>query len=774
MPARLATLFALVLGLALGFGLGATLPDRTAPTDATGDALAPRTSVDDRPSKDVHLQPVEPLAPPTSLAGAARDLELRALDASAGVGTRVRATIDASASLGKEEITGVVVDEEGRPLAGVTIVSSSSARSRASIVTGADTEKVGRAWSGRSLDDALERYARGVLMGWDQSRTAQAGVGGSFTLTGLEAGQHTLSAFLEDYTFQPVRTSTGSTVKLVGRRVGAFRLDVRLADGTAPETAVVAVERGQGRPELLCWSGPEHAIRVTGRSLTFRVFAGDVRAIGRNELSSDHVSQEVRLDLDRDGVGPHVVDLAPRNRLRVRVSAEEGGVTWMTRKWVKVVPVGPSAALQERALEAAEPLPSGPRGVFDATDLTPGEYLVAAGRGDDDTEVSATVVVREGIQEVELLLPALDASEFLVIRCTGPDGVPAKRVRFRGSITNGTYPRATSVRPARSDGGEYWVPRKDLAGEEPWTEASEVTLTATLENAGSVTVPIALGQESAEVQFEPACSIDVRVVGSDAGPYAVGASPLSSEDGGGAPAYFSRSQTIYADVRADGTAQIEGLQPGAVRVELKRKGKLLRLDPALASVDVTLTSGAHSVTITAPTLHGVTVHAPDLDLGTRIFLAAVGDTSAPAGLAGRRHGSLGEERRVAFADVPAGDYEVRAVLGDLERMRITVPCGEVEFVPDVVDAYAVVSLEPGKLGARAGLRRGDVVVELAGEPVDGNNFHQRLAVALESAAVPLTIENGGSTRTVTVERIEPGSSAYKQLGVGWEPRSRGR
>ncbi|MEM1447480.1 MAG: hypothetical protein AAGI22_00135 [Planctomycetota bacterium] len=774
MSARLPVVFALVLGLGLGFGLGSTLSTRSAPTHAASETLVQRAAPADEEETTaaVPLEPLTALAPTAASSAADERLQERASEASSGVGARVRATIDSSVTLGTQRISGTVVDAEGRPLAGATVLASPTNRGSARPLTGTDTENVGRAWSGRSIDDVLEQHARSVLERWDRTTTAKAGAGGSFALTGLADGQHSLTAFHEGYTFESVLVTGASDAKIVGRRVGAFRLDVRLPDGTAPESAVVTVERPQGRSEVLQWSGLERPVRVSGRSMTFRVLAGNVRSTGRAGLSSDLVSREIQIDLDRDGDGPHAVELAPRSHLRVTLENAGGTVNRAARPWVKVIPAVHIGAQRERALRRAESLRSGFDGVFHTMDLAPGDYLVAAGRGGEKVEASEIVVVDQGLNDVLLRFEERDASKVLIVRCAGPDGSPPKRVQFRGSIKNAGFPRPTFLRPSERGAGEYWIDRSELVSDEPWVETSEVKLTATATGLGSVAVPVALGQESVDIRFQPTCSIDVRVVGDVSGGFTVAVSPVSDD---ASPASALRgTQAVYADVDPDGTARVEGLQPGRVRVGLKRVGKRTRLDAALTTVDASLTSGTTSLTLTLPSLHEVAIHAPDLDVGTRIYLQDAKEADTPTSFVRARNGSLGADRRLVFEDVPAGDYVIRPLGPRMETMRITVPCGEVEFTADVVDAFRVGTVTPDGLGAASGLREGDIVDELAGRLVEGHNFHQRLAVALESSAVTLTIERGGSTIEVSVGPTAAGSSATAQLGVMFLPRSRPR
>ena len=47
----------------------------------------------------------------------------------------------------------------------------------------------------------------------------------------------------------------------------------------------------------------------------------------------------------------------------------------------------------------------------------------------------------------------------------------------------------------------------------------------------------------------------------------------------------------------------------------------------------------------------------------------------------------------------------------------------------------------------------------------------KLAVAIEAAAVELTIERGSATISVSLGPIEAGSAAWEKTGVPWAPRS---
>lgn len=489
--------------------------------------------------------------------------------------------------------------------------------------------------------------------------------------------------------------------------------------------------------------------------------------------ASDFASEETTIDLDQDGDGPHEVELTRRSSLRVTLELADAAESATPRAWVKVIPATDATGKSlNRLLASARKMSAGADGTFEQAGLEAGSYVVAASRLGDEAEVTETITIGEGLTEHRIVLGELDNSSYLVARCIGPDGEPIPRIQFRGAIDNGAFPRPSYVKAVDRGADGYWLPIESISGDEPWSESSKVTLTATARNLGELTVPLVLGQRNVEFTFQPTCSIDVRVEGSELAGLAVNATTVD-DDGGDQPLRrILRLGGRPTALDATGHALIEGLQPGRFRVSLVRGGTAGRLSPPLATADVTLTSGTHKIVLSAPVLYEVAVHAANIDVGTRLYLVKADRAETAAGMLDGLSTAVDDEHRSLFADVPPGDYVLSALAAGRAQMRVTVPCGEVEFVADVIDAFGVSDVKPGKLGARAGLRAGDLVVALDGEAVNGNNFHQKLAVAIESAAVELTVERGGSSVTISLGPIEAGSAAWEQIGVRWSPRTR--
>src|SRR5262249_10713057 len=73
----------------------------------------------------------------------------------------------------------------------------------------------------------------------------------------------------------------------------------------------------------------------------------------------------------------------------------------------------------------------------------------------------------------------------------------------------------------------------------------------------------------------------------------------------------------------------------------------------------------------------------------------------------------------------------------------------------VTSGVFIVSVEPGSPAAEAGLRDGDVVLALAGEPVTGlDDLHRLLTDERIGIAAAMTILPGGSRRQLTLVPAE--------------------
>ncbi|MGD2017566.1 MAG: PDZ domain-containing protein [Planctomycetota bacterium] len=773
-------LLTLVLGLGLGAGLGLLLGDGGGSTvEAAGPAVPRFTGTPgggDRASAS-RGDMASPLAAGRSAAPAAdRGVADRVLDADASAASR--ATIarleggaEEEAAAGSGTIRGVAFDENGAPLPGVTIVCRNREDPTAWSASEESTQRVGRAWRGpANVEEQLADSARDLLSARRRQRTATTDGEGRFEMSGLRAGEHSLSAYYEGLVFRSRDVHAGETATFIGTAVSEYRLELRLPDGSSPEEALLLVGTGR-RPETHGWTREEPTVRLSKPTASIQALAGDVRRLEYRRYVSDFTSEVEFIDLDRDGDGPHLIQLEPRSVLRVSVE-DRSDLEPPVKPWVRVVEASKAEGKEPgEVFGEGRSMERGWGDAYVATDLDEGAYLIGAGRGNGPAEVTAEVQLTGGLVEESLVLDGVDLSRFLVVRCSGPGGRKLSGVSFRvrveradDSDTNG--PSAITRGP-----GEYWLPFTGMLGKEGWTGVESAELSATVEGYGELVRPITQGQTEVALAFEPSAELVVRVAGDVSPGFSVRAVSIVRKENGSVRTLSSSRESQRVD--AEGEAVITGLQPGLFRVELRKASSRGRgRGEAIATEEVTVRAGSQEVSFVAPTFHDVVVYAPDLPAGTGFWMQRKGGRGN--GWWGGNDAKLDEDHRARFKEVASGEYDLMCWNGGgRSKMEVTVPTGEVLWEERVVNAYRVKSISPGKLAEKAGLQVGDVVTAVNGKEIDEDDFWQRLTLDLETEAVPLTIDRNGAVMQVDLGPGKPaGGNVWPQIGVEWEGVSR--
>ncbi len=680
---------------------------------------------------------------------------------------RTAASDGAAGTEGVGHISGLVVDEVGQPLAGVTLVSELAQGSGPRAIQGAATEGVGRAWQGlRDLDEALEPSARHELARRESLRTTVTDAAGRFRLEDLRPGQHTVSAYIEGLVFAHQSLYTGDSAHFVGRKVCEFHLDVRLPDGSAPREAVVMLgEEHRWNTSSYRWTPEEPVLRLGEQAAQLQVYAGDVSTSDYRTYDSAYAAPSRTIDLGRDGSGPHTFQLQARARLEVRV-ADRSSREPRIAPWVKAVSAdGPGAQTGVQAFKAGQRLIRMDAERFSAVDLTPGAWVVGAGRGSDEPEVTARVEIGPGPTEVSLELGELDLSRFLVVRCKGPEGAPLFGVTFGYSIAHpGGGGRSGGVTSFARPGGEYWIGWSELLGGRERGAEIKARLTSTARGYGKLESELTPNQRELDLVFEPACDLDVFVTGDLSPGYLIQLEPAGSEGRGlGSEVLFiGRNGQPTGRIDGQGRASIAGLQPGPYRVLLvQSKQDLPVRAPTVASAEVTLRPGSQAVTLVAPQLYELVVYAPDIAVGTTFLLMFGGEVNSPQT---QRQVDLGADRRARFAHVPAGEYTVAALGQNGGRsLQVVVPSGEVQFQTEVLNALRVKDVVADKLAAQAGLRDGDLVLSVGGREVDGHVALQRIFLGIQGGTVVLRVQRGGALMDVT---LGPATTAQPWVEIG--------
>jgi hypothetical protein len=769
----------LVLGLVAGGLFGSLVGPLQSPS-VSGRALAAEVPLGLSPGDDDRARSGESgvsLVPVSARSNEARSSASGDVDASLAQAATERvltaATPDAATTEAERDwngrIHGVVVDDAGQPLSGATVTCDNTQGQTNVVARGTATSGVGRAWKGfDELDESLVGNARRELERRRNTRTAVTDAAGRFVLEGLQPGHHSLRAYADGLVFSAKSLFVGDSAHFVGRPVGEFHLDVRLPDGSTPEEAVVLLV-DERRREAYRWTPAEPVLRLEERVAQLQVLAGNVRNLDWRNYTSDHSAPSRTLDLARDGAGPHVFELTERSKLRVTL-VDESTLEPRLTAWVKVVSAKDAqAGVTAKTFESGQRLNREDGQLFSALDLTPGAYFIGAGRGDKAPEVTATVELGGGTTEAALRLGELDLARFLVVRCTGPDGAPQMGVEFSTNVTQSGGSRSGGVTSVERPGGEYWLPESELLKDKEWSADIKVLLISTARGYGKLETELTQNVRELALVFQPACDLVVVVTGDLSAGYSVGIAAAKKKGEEVNDPFMGRAGSKLVRVDGEGRATLTGLQPGSFKVSLAQTTESYFWGAPAAVTEVVLRPGSQTITMTAPTLYDVVVHAPDLAAGASFMLQPLTDDSSMRMM--HNQVELGADQRARFKRIPAGEYTLMTWGATSGNMQITVPSGEVLFRAEKPNALRVANVEVGKLAAKAGLENGDLVLSVSGRPIDSTMSSQRIYLDVVGGTAVLQVLRGGTQLEVTLGPTTTEQS-YTEMGAVFHPTTR--
>jgi hypothetical protein len=780
MSAQRLALVTLVLGLVAGVVVGSLVGPLLTPS-TSGRALGVEGPLGLSPGDDGRaraFESVAALAPVAARSNEARSSVSSDVDESLAraVAERVSAApaLDIAASeTGRdwtERITGVVVDEAGRPVSAATVTSDNMENSSSTLARAQSTAGVGRAWKGSGdLDESLVGSARWELARRRNMRTAVTDAAGRFVLEGVRPGNHYLRAYAEGLVFEPKGVFAGDSAHLIGRPVGEFHLDVRLPDGSTPAEAVVRLV-DERRQDSYRWTPEEPVLRLEARVAQLQVLAGDVRSLDWRSFSSDYSSPNRTLDLARDGKGPHVFELTERCMLLITLE-DLSTLEPRLPAWVKVISAEvANGAAPAQSFANSRRLTREPGELYRAIDLTPGAYVIGAGRGEDAPDVTATIEVGRGKTEASLRLGEVESKRFLVVRCSGPNGTPLLGVEFSSIVDQGEASRSGGLDAIERPGGEYWLALAKLMREKEWTAETKLRLVATARGYGKVEGALTLATRELHLEFQAACDLVVVVTGDLSGGYAVSIDAATKKVESELERAMSMNRRNNTQVRVDGEgrAVLTSLQPGTYQVSLTQSGNERSSSSPLVTTEVVLRAGSQTITMAAPVLYELVVHAPELVQGARFMLQAVAEGSSPRG---GNQVELGADLRARFKRVTAGEYTLMTWGQTNGSMRVTVPSGEVLFAVEKPNALRVTGVVPGRLAARAGLLDGDLVLSVSGRAVDGPMSEQRIHMDVQGGTSLLRVLRGGTELELTLGPATT-EQARSEIGARFNPMTR--
>lgn len=769
MKASHLALVTLVLGLGLGFAAGAVFSSNpvsagapaTLMADPSDSGTSDRGSVDEGASlPSVGARPTTSSASITSSASSASPEAKRIARESIQVAGRSGAAGDGEdPSEWTHSIQGTVIDQDGQPMPGVQIVSMNRlGQAWRGVMKGTQTAKIGRAWEGiPDVEESIAKSAESMLENERNHRTAMSDSMGRFTLTGLREGLHAVSAHADGFAFARQTNHTGQECSFIGERVLELELDVRLPDGSQPESAVVFTGEQRYGKEI-AWTPEEPRLRLKDAAFEITVRSGSVQRLDWRNIASDYSSEPRPMNLETEGPGPHVIQLAMNQILRVELEDSSELVPKLP-VWMKVTSAAATQAARSDEIDwSAEhhsELTRGASGLFQVADLPKGAYWIAAGRGEGnyDPEVIAKITTGLGVTEEKISLDEVDLSQFVVCRCARSEGGPVADVSFQVTSPGERFSRARDIDAVKRGRGEYWLPKDSLFPKES-TDASasagQPELAAKSEVDGQVMVPLEPGADEISIEFLPGCTLHLDI----AGDLSAGLSAhVNRLDASGEPTerYITMMTGGIKKIPDDGQLSMMALQPGKYEVNVYETGHgaesfgFKARGDRVMSENIEIIRPETDLRIVVPSMHKVQVHAPNVGAG-ETFRLSQGDKAVFS--TGHR-AKLDNDGIATFERVPAGEY----VLSGPERkkpMNISVPTGEIQWVTEVIDSARVRSVEAGGAADQAGLRRGDIVIAVDGSPVKGKVRSSTIAKSANQQSVRLTVLRNKESMDVTI------------------------
>ncbi len=645
-----------------------------------------------------------------------------------------------AADRGTGVIRGHVLTPDGAGLAGVLVTA---------------TVLEYRGPPARAAEPTLEEQVRDLVEHHRRReagrREARTGPDGAFVLEGLAEREYNVWATLAGYEIQPrdeggwnpVRP--GAVKDFVATPVASLALTVLLPDGTEPEQAWIDVEGAAGRSR----HGWAPGTRTVSAS------PGDVRVRAVAGASGEYASDQVPITL---AAGARPVEITLRLRaspgLRVRVVLPPGEDPGdLAIRLVPVTTEAPPTGMDLMRMgihrENHRSLRESMAPVF--APLPPGEYWVLAVAG-SRVRQSARVAVADALVEQDLVVAALDRSEYALVWVEGPDGKPVAEVRFSVLRESAGRSLSAGVNATRQADGSWRVPIDPDDARRPEADA-RYTLEARTTAYGAKAVPFARGPAvEIRLRFEEPGRLEVTLTGL---PGHLAANRIEvvlrpGEGGVGTP---------RGEPGTGGTWRFDAVAPGGYDLVAQMADEFAR-GVVLARARIDVKSGANSFGLAIPPLSEVTVLVPAEASNATL---TVQDESG-----GRTWHQLGavEGGQVRLPPLPPGTYALEVHTGRKRaRMEFSVPCASpLTFTAMTVNALRVRIRDAGGPFARLGLRDGDLVVGIDGKEFESEEqMFLLMAGSQTKESVTFMVLRGGAVVSIpaalgTLMEGDPGGS----------------
>ena len=789
-------LLTLVLGLALGAMLG-SLAGREpvlASPQLLPHAEAPGPLSEGAPA-------AEPLTPLTlsgrRAAARASSPSPAALQASAEEATRgALARLDAVPRVaeGTEEtgvITGLVINRAGTPISGVRVVASryNSARSVRTNLG------IGREWPGaRTLTDELTEQAVQLAAQRAGQRTTLTDDAGRFRIAEIVDGSYRLEAFKEGVEFKHAGANYGrhggrlwragsNSARIIGTPTQSVHLDVRLEDGTALDEARLEVRyetRDPFHPGFIEWTRGAAALQVSSRPGRIRALAHGPNSSKLRGAPRELASEWVSFGPGAPQRGLVLLEVRPRGLLGVRVEVVDDTASILDHQ-INVRVEGPHGDVGELIARAAHWWFEG---------VSPGQVTIKARRQGQAEDIASATASFDGRWGTERL--AVDVPAPVIVSCIGPDGtLPCDvtfqlrgpknrtqlqaRLRAPGEYAMAVTPKLQQLRKAqRSLSASLGT---QLEGRGNYTLVGQSGL------LGEVHAPVTEETSTVTLAFDPPASLLLTIAVEAPTEFRAQLDGLADDGVKSGWRHLKRrprlrsGQPAPLTFEADGTLLLTGLQPGVhlVTVSSERERSYilpgaddLPRDPITVTAALSIQAGKNVHEVTIPERFELQVHAPDHPVGTTLRLRSTDPPPGSDDIAGQLEAALNDQHGAVIERVPRGTYSLLVNWRDgSSRREVTVPGPAITLKRTELRGFRITRVRPGGLAVSAGLRNGDLLVEVDGQPVDSRSM-ERLRLDVGRRQPTLTVERDGARHELQLGLGDPGEPAYGQLRMYFE------
>lgn len=671
-----------------------------------------------------------------------------------------------SAVTGTGVIRGVVVDDRGAPISGVTVHAF---RGYADSLYGEAADAIDL---GNRAPSSLRETLRRSADEWTQREgghfTARSSSDGTFEIGDLPATSFSLSANLDGFVFRGDdlwQVFPGQSVELTGFAILHVEVEVRLPDGSAPAQAALYVS-DEGDENTIRWTPDSTRIPITTREATITAYADIEVDLPFASLSTARYRSDMETVSDHPA-GEHIVlELEEHCGVYGWIHVPEGSMCARFAKIAKV-PEGttPSADWLKDYEEAEwEWIDTN---YFLFSDREPGLYAVGIGHMGGELIAFTTVELTGGIERIELRQPADDDSDYLRLIALEPDGLPARTLSVSAVSSGPDGPDWREPETLRKPDGSHWVRYDDLAAFDlsSWPNGATIKLTLQSPRFGSKSVDLLPGQKEIQVQFEAPHALTVLVRGDGTDGAAVGLSRQADDEPTPMLRYWRGSSDDQFESVEDGQVRFARLAPGTWELTLYNDSSI-----QLAKQTVQMGSTDMQIELTAPPTYELVIHIPGAVESSGVQIARLDASGQPDG-GTEAYAQVESDDRARFKGLPAGSYRLMSWDGS-GSITVTVPSGEVLFQIEPLDCLMIaISDAEGRL-AKAGFRAGDRITAVDGTELTPETIWNVGWEGLSKDRAEATVRRGDQTLTIPVEGLGPFLNNPGQLGGSLIPSSR--